>query len=47
MYQRLLEAIQWFGVRRAVTSAFAVFVVGVGAWWVVRVPPVPIESTIS
>jgi competence protein ComEA len=29
------------------TSAFAVLVVGVGAWWVVRVPPVPIESTIS
>ena len=47
MYQRLLGAIQWFGVRRAVTSAFAVLVVGVGAWWVVRVPPVPIESTIS
>ena len=47
MYQRLREAIQWFGVRRAITSAFAVLVVGVGAWWVVRVPPVPIESTIS
>ena len=47
MYQRLLGAIQWFGVRRAMTSAFAVLVVGVGAWWVVRVPPVPIESTIS
>jgi len=47
VYQRLLGAIQWFGVRRAMTSAFAVLVVGVGAWWVVRVPPVPIESTIS
>ena len=47
MYQRLREAIQWFGVRRAITSAFAVLVVGAGAWWVVRVPPVPIESTIS
>ena len=47
MYQRLLGAIQWFGVRRAITSAFAVLVVGAGAWWVVRVPPVPIESTIS
>ena len=47
MYQRLVEAIQWFGIRRAVTSAIAVLVVGAGAWWVVRVPPVPVESTIS
>ena len=47
MYQRLLGAIQWFGIRRAITSAFVVLVVGAGAWWVVRVPPVPIESTIS
>ena len=47
MYQRLVEAIQWFGIRRAITSAIAVLVVGVGAWWVVRVPPVPVESTIS
>jgi competence protein ComEA len=47
VYQRLIEAIQWFGVRRAATSAFAVVVIGVGAWWVVRVPPVPVESTIS
>ena len=47
MYQRLVEAIQWFGIRRAITSAIAVLVVGAGAWWVVRVPPVPVESTIS
>jgi competence protein ComEA len=47
VYQRLIEAIQWFGVRRAITSAFAVLVIGVGAWWVVRIPPVPVESTIS
>lgn len=47
MYQRLLEAIQWFGVRRAITTTVAVLLFGVGAWWVVRVPPVPVESTIS
>ena len=47
MYQRLVEAIQWFGIRRAITSAITVLVVGAGAWWVVRVPPVPVESTIS
>ena len=47
MYQRLLERIRWFGVRRVVTSALAAFVLAVGAWWVVRVPPAPVESGIS
>ena len=47
MYQRLIERIRWFGVRRVVTSALAAFVLAVGAWWVVRVPPVPVESGIS
>jgi len=47
VYQRLIEQIRWFGVRRVVTSALAAFVLAVGAWWVVRVPPAPVESGIS
>ena len=47
MYQRLIEQIQWFGFRRVISTAVAVAVVAVGAWWVVRVPPAPVESTIS
>lgn len=47
MYQRLIEQIQWFGYRRVISTAVAVAVVAVGAWWVVRVPPTPVESTIS
>ena len=47
MYQRLIEQIQWFGYRRVISTAVAVAVVALGAWWVVRVPPAPIESSIS
>jgi competence protein ComEA len=47
VYQRLIEQIQWFGFRRVISVAVAVAVVAVGAWWVVRVPPAPVESTIS
>ncbi len=47
MYQRLIEQIQWFGYRRVISTAVAVAVVAIGAWWVVRVPPAPVESTIS
>ena len=47
MYQRLIEQIQWFGLRRVISTAVAVVVVAVGAWWVVRVPPAPVESTIA
>ena len=47
MYQRLIEQIQWFGYRRVISTALAVAVVAIGAWWVVRVPPAPVESTIS
>ena len=47
MYQRLIERIRWFGLRRVATSAVAVVALAVGAWWVVRVPPVPVESGIS
>ena len=47
MYQRLIERIHWFGLRRVIASACAVLAVSVGAWWIVRVPPVPVESSIS
>jgi competence protein ComEA len=47
VYQRLIEQIQWFGYRRVISTAVAVAVIAVGAWWVVRVPPAPVESTIS
>jgi competence protein ComEA len=47
VYQRLIEQIQWFGYRRVISTAVAVAVVAIGAWWVVRVPPAPVESTIS
>jgi len=47
VYQRLIEQIQWFGFRRVISTAVAVAVVAVGAWWVVRVPPAPVESSIS
>ena len=47
MYQRLIEQIQWFGYRRVISTAVAVAVIAIGAWWVVRVPPAPVESTIS
>jgi competence protein ComEA len=47
VYQRLIEQIQWFGYRRVISTAVAVAVIAIGAWWVVRVPPAPVESTIS
>jgi len=47
VYQRLIEQIRWFGFRRVISTAVAVAVVAVGAWWVVRVPPAPVESSIS
>lgn len=47
MYQRLIEQLRWFGFRRVISTVVAVAVVALGAWWVVRVPPAPVESTIS
>lgn len=43
---RVREWIEWFGVARLVTSAFAVGVVCVGAWWLVRTPTPPPESAL-
>ena len=47
MRKRLAELVVWFGLRRLVTGAAAVCVLAVGGWWVVSVPPVPVESTIA
>jgi competence protein ComEA len=47
VYQWLIERLHWFGLRRVITSAVAAFVALVGVWWVIRVPPAPVESTIS
>ena len=47
MRKRLAELVVWFGLRRLVTGAAAICVLAVGGWWVVRVPPVPVESTIA
>lgn len=47
MRKRLAELVVWFGLRRLVTGAAAVSVLAVGGWWVVRVPPVPVESNIA
>ena len=47
MYQRFIERIQWFGLRRIISTAVAVVCIAIGAWWVVRVPPTPVESAIS
>lgn len=43
---RIREWIDWFGVARLVTSAVAVVVVCVGAWWLVRTPTPPPESAL-
>jgi competence protein ComEA len=44
--QRARERMEWFGVARLVTSAVAVVVVCVGAWWLVRAPVPPSESSL-
>lgn len=47
MRKRLAELVVWFGLRRLVTGAAAACFLAVGGWWVVRVPPVPVESNIA
>jgi competence protein ComEA len=45
--KRLADLVVWFGLRRLVTGAVAACVLAIGGWWVVRVPPVPVESNIA
>ena len=40
------DAVTRFGFSRLVGTAVGVAVTAVGVWWVVRVPPPPVESTI-
>ena len=47
MRKRLADLVVWFGLRRLVTGAVAACVLAIGGWWVVRVPPVPVESNIA
>ena len=47
MYQRIINQIQWLGIRRVISVVVTISALSVGAWWVVRVPPVPVESTLS
>ena len=47
MWQRVSDFINLYGARRIATSAAVACVLAVGAWWLVRVPPAPVESVIS
>ncbi len=47
MWQRVSDFINLYGARRIATSAGVACVLAVGAWWLVRVPPAPVESAIS
>jgi len=46
VHQRLTDFIHWIGFSRILASAFGVVVMVVGVWWVVRVPPPPLEASI-
>ncbi len=47
MWQRVSDFIILYGARRIAASAAVACVFAVGAWWLVRVPPAPVESAIS
>ena len=40
----MLDLLSWFGMARVLAASIGVFVVVVGAWWVVRVPPPPVDD---
>ncbi len=44
--ERMQEWVAWFGAGRLAASAVAVIAVGVGGWWLVRVPPPPTEAAL-
>lgn len=44
--ERAREWIDWFGLVRLLTSAVAVVVVCVGAWFLLRTPPPPTEASL-
>lgn len=43
---RVREWVEWFGLARLVTSALAVAIVCLGAWWLLRAPRPPTEATL-
>ena len=47
MWQRVSDFLNLYGARRIAASAAVACVLAVGAWWLVRVPPAPVESAIS
>jgi competence protein ComEA len=47
VWQRVSDFINLYGARRIAASAAVACVLAVGAWWLVRVPPAPVESAIS
>lgn len=47
MWQRVSDFINPYGARRVAISAGVACVLAGGAWWLVRVPPAPVESVIS
>ena len=47
MWQRVSDFINVYGVRRVVISCATACVLALGAWWLVRVPPAPVENAIA
>lgn len=44
--ERMRAVIHWYGPGRAAMSAGSVFVVCVGAWWLLRAPAPPLENSL-
>lgn len=44
--QRARDWIEWFGLARLVVVALSVAAVGAGGYWLLRPPPVPVESSL-
>lgn len=45
-WQRVLDWIEWVGLARLAVGALSVLAVVAGAWWLLRPPPTPVESTL-
>ncbi len=44
---RFIGRTKWLGVSKLIGSVLSVAVIGVGGWWLVRVPPPPPEANLS
>lgn len=47
MWQRVSDFINVYGVRRVVISCATACALALGVWWLVRVPPAPVENAIA